>query len=220
MPCHSVDGSDIEKGGVVFEDTIHPPFNFQRQLKLAFHLRHLERLELETARIHFSTGLQQVSDVGGLLRLLKDEENLKKRRAAGVAPGMQSLDEQRKRQVLMHNRGQHRLTNLLQDLLEGEISAEVPSHDYRVDEITHDAGKFSPAPARGRRTYQDVFLTRVAVKQHLKSRQHHHVNRHALRPGQRRQLLGQVVGKLEEMGGSAMTVHCGSRPVCRQIQQW
>ena len=176
MPGHSVDGGGIKKGGVVFEDTVHSPFYFQRQIKLAFHLRHLEGLEIETAPIYFSTGLQQVSDAGGLLRLLKDEEDLKKRRAAWVAPGMQTLDEQRKRQILMRKRAQHHLTNLVQELLEGGISAEIRPHDYRVDEVTDDAGEFSLAPARGRRAYQDVFLARVAVKQYLKGRQQHHVN--------------------------------------------
>src|SRR4029453_238892 len=97
MPGHPVDGGGIKKGGVVFEDTVHSPFYYQRQIKLAFHLRHLEGLEIETAPIYFSTGLQQVSDAGGLLRLLKDEEDLKKRRAALGGPWEQIVQKKGKR---------------------------------------------------------------------------------------------------------------------------
>ena len=160
---------------------------------------------------------QQIRHLRGLLRPLKDKENLKERRLAGIAPGVQALDQQRKRKILMRERAQDHTPDLVQELPERRISAQIRAHDYGVDEIPDDAGEFSLASPRGWRAHQDVFLTGVAVKQYLEGRQQHHVKRHSLIPGQPTQKHGQIIWKFEEVGSSVMAVRRGPRPIRWQI---
>src|SRR6266849_6131881 len=61
----------------------------------------------------------------GLARLLEDKEGLEERGVAGVTPGLQPLDQQGKRIVLMVQRADDRLADAAQQFLEGGIAREV-----------------------------------------------------------------------------------------------
>jgi hypothetical protein len=61
-----------------------------------------------------------------------------------------------------------------QQLSKGRIATQVRAHHQRVDEETDQPFDLRAIAIRGRSADADVFLTRVAVKQNLESRQQRH----------------------------------------------
>ncbi len=196
--------------------------HFQRQVELPLLLHQLVRFERKVFPFQPLAALRaghEADEFVRLLRFLQHERGLKQRVAAAVPLQLQLFDEQGKRIVLMRQRAQYPLARLYQQLFERQRGGQVRAQHHRIDKIADHTGEVVlHAPGHGRAD-QDSFLVRIAIQQHLVSRQQQGVQRHAFGLGQRLNALRQLRRQAESPGGAAIRQLRRTRMVDRQRQR-
>src|SRR5258708_10764248 len=113
----------------------------------------------------------------------------------------------------------HRLPDLVQQLLKRRSPRQVGTQHERIDEVTNGCRKGRPVPAGRGRTDDDVRLSRVSIKQHLKGRQQGHVECGSMTLGQRLELARSLRIYLESAGSSALSFNGRTRATGVKIQR-
>src|SRR4028119_1459683 len=107
----------------------------------------------------------------------------------------------------MPDRPQYRLAHLAQKRLKCRITSKIRSQDNRVNKITHNFCEFTLSSTKCGRSYQDVLLTCIAVKQYQKSCQQRHVKGGFLSLRQPLEPLCQFLCQPEAMRSSLIGLH-------------
>src|SRR4030095_15468192 len=88
--------------------------------------------------------------------------------------------------ILMGKSSQSGPAHLLKKRFEGWIAGKIGAEDDRIDEVTHHSRKARQASARGGRPHENILLTGMPGKQHLKCGQHERVEGSTVKPCERR----------------------------------
>ena len=179
MPQHPLDRSGIEQIDVVLDVGLQTG----ALVTLGRGLAHRQP-EIELGRLVVQGNvadrevLKAHSWPGGVLQR---EEDLKQRVAAGVALGVQGLDQALERHLLVLECLQRGLADPLQDFAKGRIAGQVRADHQRVGQKSDEALGLLACPSGDGRADGKIVLAAVAMQQHLESRQQGHVKRGALR---------------------------------------
>ncbi len=140
---------------------------------------------------------------GGVQR----ERHLEERRVAQAALRAQLGHQPLERHLLVLVRPQRHLPHPAHQIAEARVPREVGAQHQRVDEEADQLLHLAP-PAPGDRAADDHVLARaVPGEQRLEGAQHHHVQRRALLPPQRAQLLQHLRRELDALARAPEALH-------------
>ena len=155
-------GCFFKQIGIVFDACVQTVGHFgqpERDFKLGQAVFHL----------HFFDG-----NVRGFLfarrQILHHEHNLKQRRVAYVAFGLNGIHQFFKRQILMRVSAQCRFPNLFQKVLQRRIAAQIGPHDQSIDKKADDVLYFRTVAVGDGSADANVFLPAVFIQQYHESR--------------------------------------------------
>jgi hypothetical protein len=77
---------------------------------------------------------------------------------------VESLDYQVERILLMLESTEHPLTHSTEKYYERGIAGEVRAQRQQIDKVPDETSQIGMCPARHRRAYENIFLTRVAIE--------------------------------------------------------
>src|SRR5262249_44590488 len=120
-------------------------------------------------------------------RVFERKQNLKQRRVAQAALGLQLFDKFVERKILMSVCFERYVADSSQQLAERRRARQVGSHQQRVYKETDQPFAVASMASSYRSAYDDVFLAGISKQQRLKRRQISHEQRRlvaAAEPGQ------------------------------------
>jgi hypothetical protein len=197
----------VEKLGGVAEHALQRAALFREgknQIELRLDGLDVEYMRLEALQLERRRGMA-----------LQRKRNLVQRIAARVAPRTQLGDEPLEGHLLVRERLEHGLADLVQEFGERPIAGEIGAHDERVDEVADQAFELEPVTAREGHADCDIPLPALAHEQHLECREQHHEQRDAVVAGERAQPLRQRPRQFEALVRATLATLRRTRPVCR-----
>src|SRR5215217_1510658 len=105
---------------------------------------------------------------------------------------------------------ERRLSYLTNQLIKSWIVRKVRAQHQCIDEKPNQSFDLGPVAIGNRRTYQNVFLVTVAVKQHVESGQQNHIERGIRLMAQLLELLHEFAWKHEGSDLATIGLHCRS----------
>src|SRR5579862_5969881 len=150
--------------------------------------------------------------------LVQHKHDLANRRPAKVAGGLESLDQQQCRKVLMLERVEHCLAHVTYELLESRIPGDSDPQENRIGKEPHYLFELGATSANYRRAYDQVVLSRQVVKHRLERREHDYIERRTLRLRERLQPFAQFLAQNKIMRPAAMSLYRLTRTIRRQIE--
>ena len=152
------------------------------------------------------------------VRPLQGEQGLEDGRAAGVAPRLQPLDQQREREVLVRQGPHHLVSGARQELAAGRLAGRAAAQHQRVDEITDHPGELGPAAAGGGGAEQPLILAGEPREEELEGSGEDGEEGRPRLCRQRFESRGRPGVDGERQGGAAEARHRRPRMVNRQLQ--
>src|ERR1051325_3915906 len=191
MPGHAPDGVRFEQVCVVTqsaEDAFLELLYIQRQVKS-------RRREIKPGLAYFQP--RQLEHLGR--SILQGEQDLKERRVAEAAFGLQLFYQPLKRQLLMRVCSEADFLHATQHVAERGLARKVCAQHESIDEKSYEALDLLTITSRDRSADQHVRLPAVAREQNLKRSQEQHEQGDALALAKLPQTGGQTIreSKLE-----------------------
>ena len=172
MADHPLDRRRVEEIGRVLQRSVDP-------VRPVHHPE--EEIELRRGRVHRAGREREARRRRGLPgHALEGEHHLEERRSAGVAGGIELLDQPFEGHVLVRVGAEARLSRARDERVEREIRRGAEAQHERVEEGSGDAFDLRTRAVRDRRAHEDVVLGRVAVEEHAERGEQGHERR---RPG-------------------------------------
>ena len=172
MIQHPRNRTGIEKVCTVFHYEAMPiaaPLDDHGQIEMGnrlfrHHVMHREAVQIQAA----------------IRRIPVSEHDLKQRRMAQIALGLQGFHQFLKRQILMPESAKDGLPHPSDQFEKTRVTGKIAAQRQHIDEqADHTLGFLYPTIG-DRRAHHDVFLTRVAIQQYLEGGQQKHEKGRAL----------------------------------------
>ncbi len=207
-PRHPAYRRGVEQVGAVFERAQQLPALFLHipgQVELGRRLRGWQRFEGQARQRQSAQRC-----------ILQHQHHLEQRRMAGVALGVQGLDQLLERQVLVRVRAQRGGAHLLQQVAERGVAVNLGAQHQRVDEEADQRLQFGPLAIGDRRADADVALPGMTGQQHIEGRRQGHEQRRPRLPAERVQARRGRLRNDERQAGAAIALRCRTCTVGRQ----